>query len=100
MSIVRLAFLYLLAGIGILYVQLANTPCRTPLVLDDGKGSVSAPIDLTRLGIDRDYQWRIGADVVFWLPRFIRFVAFGDVTVKDFLFATDCAGPTPPAAVN
>lgn len=88
---VRLVILYLVAGIGILYLQLANAKCTTPLVLDDGKGAVTAPIDLTRLGSDRDYQWRVGSDVVFWLPRLIHFVVLGGMPVKDFLYAADCA---------
>ena len=46
---------------------------------------------LTRLGSDRDYQWRVGSDVVFWLPRLIHFVVLGGMPVKDFLYAADCA---------
>lgn len=95
MSIFRLAILYLVIGIGILYVQLSNTPCRTPAVLDDGKGAVTAPIDLTRLGSDPDYQWKVGSDVVFWLPRMIHFVVLGDTTMKKFLNASDCVEVRP-----
>lgn len=91
MSIIRLAILYLVMGAGIAYLQLGNTKCATPLVLDDGKGALTAPIDLARLGSDRDYQWRVGSAVVFWLPRLIHFVALGDMSVRSFLFAADCA---------
>lgn len=95
MSIFRLAFLYVLAGIAILFVQLSNTPCAMPLVLDNGQQAVVAPIDLTRLGTDSAYQWQVGMDVLFWLPRMIDFVVMGDVSIKDFLFAKDCSVVRP-----
>jgi hypothetical protein len=98
MSILRLVIVYLLAGAGILYVQLTNTPCQRPLVLDNGQGAIAAPIDLTRLGTDPAYQWNVGLDVVFWLPRMLHFVVLGDVSMKNFLHARDCVEVRPGAA--
>ena len=100
MSIPRLVLLYLLVGAGILYLQLQNTPCRTPLVLDDGRGALSPPIDLARLGSDGGYQWQVASGVVFWLPRLLHFVVLGDMPMKSFFNATECAPVRPAAAAR
>lgn len=93
--IIRLAVIYLVIGAGILFAQLNNTPCQRPLVLDDGHSDIGPPIDFPRLGRDTDYAMRLGKQAVFWLPRFIDFVITGDMTVKNFIFATDCKPGTP-----
>ena len=88
--LIRLAFLYCLIGAGILFIQLSSTPCEHPLVLDDGVSSLKGPIEFGRLGNDGAYRSRVLKDVVFWGPRAVDFVFTGDVSVKNFLFATDC----------
>jgi hypothetical protein len=87
---IRWAITYLAVGVIVLLLQLANTPCAKPMVLDDGQSVTSAPIDLTRLGTDRAYAFRLGKDVVFWLPRLFHYVVMGDVSLKNFISATDC----------
>ncbi|MCX5494555.1 hypothetical protein OSH11_07570 [Kaistia dalseonensis] len=93
-SLIRLAITYLAIGVIILLVQLANTPCASPLVLYDGQSATSGPIDLTRLGKDPNYAMRLGRDVAVWLPRLIDYVALGDISLKRFLLATDCRSIT------
>ncbi|MCX5579931.1 hypothetical protein [Kaistia terrae] len=88
--LVRLAFLYCVIGVVILLAQLTFTTCERPLVIDDGTSSLKGPLELSRLGSDNDYRWRVMTDVVFWGPRAFDFVIKGDVSVKNFLFATDC----------
>ncbi|WP_018183356.1 hypothetical protein [Kaistia granuli] len=88
--LIRLAFLYCVIGAGILLVQLTFTPCQRPLVLDDGSGALKGPIEFGRLWHDTAYTSRVIKDVVFWGPRAIDFVIKGDVSVKNFLLATDC----------
>jgi hypothetical protein len=88
--IIRLAVLYLVAGVVLLLVQLSYTPCTRPLVLDDGQQTTSGPINLTRLGNDRSYAMSLGKDVVFWLPRFVDYVVMGNMSPRDFLFAKQC----------
>ncbi|MBZ9937312.1 hypothetical protein LB518_13490 [Mesorhizobium sp. BR1-1-16] len=102
MSLVRLVFLYCLFGVGILFVQLNNTPCSAPVVLDDGGPSFGPPVDLARLGSDRDYAWRFGKAVVFWLPRLVDLVGIRGMPFPDYLFGSVCrkaeAAPAPAAA--
>ncbi|WEK50693.1 MAG: hypothetical protein P0Y66_00870 [Candidatus Kaistia colombiensis] len=88
--LVRLALLYCVIGVGILLVQLTFTTCERPLVLDDGTSALKGPIELSRIGSDGDYTKRVAKDVVFWGPRAFDFVIKGDVSVKNFLLATDC----------
>lgn len=88
--LIRLALLYCLIGAGILFLQLSTTPCERPLVLDDGAGALKGPLEFGRLGHDSAYRSRVIKDVVFWGPRAVDFVFTGDVSVKNFLFATDC----------
>ncbi|BCP55297.1 hypothetical protein K32_39140 [Kaistia sp. 32K] len=88
--LIRLALLYCLIGAGILFVQLGSTPCERPLVLDDGTSSLKGPIEFGRLGHDTAYTSRVFKDVVFWLPRLTDYILTGDISVKNFLFATDC----------
>ena len=88
--LVRLLILYIVIGAGVLFVQLSNTSCKAPLVLDDGRASLAAPLDMTRLTSDRDYMWQVGTAVIFWLPRLISYSINGDMPIKRFIFATDC----------
>lgn len=88
--LIRLALLYCVIGVAILLIQLSFTSCDRPLVLDDGTSALKGPIELSRIGTDSAYTKRVAKDVVFWLPRTIDFVIKGDVSVKNFLFATDC----------
>jgi hypothetical protein len=88
--LIRLAFFYCVIGAGILFLQLSSTPCERPIVLDDGVSSLRGPIEYQRLGYDSAYRSRVLKDVVFWGPRAVDFVFTGDISVKNFLFATDC----------
>ncbi|SHF50648.1 hypothetical protein SAMN02745157_2245 [Kaistia soli DSM 19436] len=99
MSLIRLAFLYCLFGVGILFVQMNNTPCSAPVVLDDGGPPFGPPVDLARLGSDRDYAWRYGKAVIFWLPRLVDLVGIRGMPFPDYLFGTECrkAEATPSA---
>lgn len=106
-DLIRLAFLYCLFGAGILFVQINNTPCRAPVVLDDGASPpLGPPIDLVRLGADRDYAMRLGKAVVFWLPRLVDLVGIRGMPFPDYLFGSVCraseaplpAAPALPAA--
>lgn len=90
-DLIRLAFLYCLFGAGVLFVQINNTPCRAPVVLDDGASPpLGPPIDLLRLGADRDYAMRLGKAVVFWLPRLVDLVGIRGMPFPDYLFGTVC----------
>jgi hypothetical protein len=90
-DLIRLAFLYCLFGAGVLFVQINNTPCRAPVVLDDGASPpLGPPIDLVRLGADRDYAMRLGKAVVFWLPRLVDLVGIRGMPFPDYLFGTVC----------
>ena len=90
-DLIRLAFLYCLFGAGVLFVQINNTPCRAPVVLDDGGSPpLGPPIDLVRLGADRDYAMRLGKAVVFWLPRLVDLVGIRGMPFPDYLFGTVC----------
>ena len=100
MSITRLVMLYLLVGAGILYLQLQHTPCRSPLVLYDGRSALTPPIDLVRLGADGEYQWQVASGVVFWLPRLLHFVVLGGMPMKAVFNATDCAPAQPGATAG
>lgn len=91
--LIRLVFLYLVFGVGILFVQLNNTPCSAPAVLDDGGPPIGPPIDLDRLGTDRDYALRLGKSVVFWLPRLVDLVGIRGMPFPDYLFGTECRAP-------
>lgn len=98
---IRLAFLYLAVGVGIVYLQLGHSPCRVPAVLDDGGPPIGPPLDLVRIGMDRDYQWRLGKDVIFWLPRLVDLVGIRGMPFPDFLFGRVCKDeqtPAPPPA--
>ncbi|MCX5477505.1 hypothetical protein OSH08_00720 [Kaistia geumhonensis] len=101
-DLIRLAFLYCLFGAGILFVQINNTPCRAPVVLDDGASPpLGPPIDLIRLGADRDYAMRLGKAVVFWLPRLVDLVGIRGMPFPDYLFGSVCRSTEaqpPPAA--
>jgi len=88
--LVRMAVFYCVIGVAILLVQLSFTTCERPLVLDDGTSATHGPIELGRIGKDSDYTKQLAKDVVFWGPRAFDFVIKGDVSVKNFLFATDC----------
>jgi len=88
--LIRLAIFYCVIGVVILLVQLSFTTCERPLVLDDGTSATHGPIELSRIGKDSDYTKRLAKDVVFWGPRAFDFVFKGDVSVKNFLLATDC----------
>lgn len=101
-DLIRLAFLYCLFGAGVLFVQINNTPCRAPVVLDDGASPpLGPPIDLVRLGADRDYAMRLGKAVVFWLPRLVDLVGIRGMPFPDYLFGSVCRaseGQPAPAA--
>ncbi len=100
-SLIRLAFLYCVFGIGILFVQFNNTPCSAPVVFDDGAAPLGPPIDMLRLGADEAYRWRIGKLVVFWLPRMVDLVGIRGMPFPDYLFGSQCrklaANGTPQA---
>ncbi len=89
-SLIRLAFLYCVFGIGILFVQFNNTPCSAPVVFDDGGAPVGPPLDILRLSVDEGYRWRIGKLVVFWLPRMVDLVGIRGMPFPDYLFARQC----------
>ena len=87
---IRLAFLYLAIGVGILFVQFSNSPCRYPVVLDDGGPPIGPPLDIERIGTDRAYQWRLGKDVIFWLPRLVDLVGIRGMPFPDYIFGRLC----------
>ena len=107
-SLIRLAFLYCVFGVGILFVQFNNTPCSAPVVFDDGGPPIGPPIDLTRISTDSAYGWRVGRLVVFWLPRLVDLVGIRGMPFPDYLFGSQCrkvpamgaaAVPAPPVTL-
>ncbi len=103
-SLIRLAFLYCLIGVGLLFVQFNNTPCSAPVVFDDGGPPIGPPINILRLSTDDAYAWRMGKLVVFWLPRLVDLVGIRGMPFPDYLFGRDCrkladGASVPPAAL-
>ncbi len=102
-SLIRLAFLYCLIGVGLLFVQFNNTPCSAPVVFDDGGPPIGPPINVLRLSVDNAYAWRMGKLVVFWLPRLVDLVGIRGMPFPDYLFGRTCrklddGGSAPPPA--
>lgn len=88
--LLTLIFLYLILGGVVVALQVENTPCQRPLVLDERHRDVTTGIGGTLLGNDNDVRFYLLQDVLLWAPRLVEHVVQGGMSVDDFIMASVC----------